>query len=103
MTHHNETPSNTADTPKRVFVTHARVLPQEKLGTLSDQEKAFEKSCSDRGVWLEIFCPDDACMTEEERISLPVFCEDPHVKKTVALELFCPGDSCEVVEPTKLP
>lgn len=103
MSHHNETNSKTKDTPKRVFVSHARVLPEEKRAALSTQETAFEKTCQDRGVWLEIFCPDDVCMTEEERISIPVFCEDPQVKKNIILELFCPGDSCEVVEPTKLP
>lgn len=103
MTHHNKTNLKTKDTPKRVFVSHAQVLPEEKREALSEQEKAFEKTCQDRGVWLEIFCPDDACMAEEERIGIPVFCEDPKVKKNIVLELFCPGDSCEVVEPTKLP
>lgn len=100
MTHHNE---KMTDTPKRIFVSHARLLPEKKRGELSQQEKAFEKNCKDRGVWLEIFCPDDACLTEGERISVPVFCENPQVKKNIVLELFCPGDSCEVVEPTKLP
>lgn len=103
MIHHNETISKKKDTPKRILVSHARVLPEEKRGALSEQEKAFEKTCQDRGVWLEIFCPDDTCLTEEERIDIPVFCEDPQMKKNIILELFCPGDSCEVFEPTKLP
>ena len=102
MTHHSEN-SKIAPMPKRIFVSHARVLPEEKLGALSEKEKDFEKNCQDRGVWLELFCPDDVCMAEEERIEIPVFCEDPQVKKSIVLELFCPGDSCEVVEPTKLP
>ena len=91
------------ETPKRVFVSHARVLSEEQRGALSEQEQRFEKSCQDRGVWLELFCPDDACLTEEERFSVPVFCENPKVKKSVFLELFCPEDSCEVVESTRLP
>lgn len=104
MTHHNdETHSKDTETPKRVFVSRARVLSEAQRGKLSEQEKAFEKSCQERGVWLELFCPDDACLTEEERFSIPVFCEDPKVKKSVFLELFCPGDSCEVVESTRLP
>ena len=103
MTHHNKTHSKRAETPKRVFVSRARVLSEDQRGELSEQEQAFEKSCQDRGVWLELFCPDDACLTEGERFSVPVFCEDPKVKKSVFLELFCPNDSCEVVESTRLP
>lgn len=91
------------ESPKRVFVSNARVLPEAQRGALSEREKAFEESCQDRGVWLELFCPDDACLTEEERFSVPVFCENPKVKKHVFLELFCPEDSCEVVESTRLP
>jgi hypothetical protein len=103
MTHHNETHSKGAETPKRVFVSRARVLSDAQRDSLSELEQAFEKSCQERGVWLELFCPDDMCLTEEERFSIPVFCEDPKVKKNVVLELFCPGDSCDVFEPTQLP
>jgi hypothetical protein len=103
MTHHNETHSKGAETPRRVFVSRARVHSEEKHGALSEQEKAFEKSCRERGIWLELFCPEDAFLAEEERFSIPVFCEDPKVKKNVVLELFCPGDSCEVIESTRLP
>ena len=103
MTHHNETHSKGAETPRRVFVSRARILPEEQRVALSEQEKEFEKSCQERGIWLELFCPDDACLTNGERIGIPVFCEDPKVKKNVVLELFCPGDSCEVVESTRLP
>lgn len=103
MTHHDETHSKGAETLKRVFVSRAQVLSKEKHGELSEKEKASEKSCQDRGVWLELFCPSDMCLTDEERFSIPVFCEDPEVKRNVFLELFCPGDSCEVVESTRLP
>ena len=103
MAYHNETHSKGAETPKRVFVSRARVLSEEQRGKLSEQEQAFEKSAHDRGVWLELFCPDDACLTEEERFSIPVLCEDLKVKTSVVLGLFCPGNSCEVVESTRLP
>lgn len=103
MTHHKETHSKGAETPKRVFVSRARVLSEDQQGKLSEQEKAFEKNCRDRGVWLELFCPDDACLSEAERINIPVYCEDPQVKKNVVLEVLCPGESCDVVESTRLP
>lgn len=52
---------------KRVFVKHAQVLSDETRHALSEKEKAYEKTCEDRGVWLELFFPDDACFTEVER------------------------------------
>jgi hypothetical protein len=103
MTHHHETHSKGTETRKRIFITRAQVLPEEKRSELTEKEKEFEKSCQDRGVWLEIFCPDDACMAEEERIGIPVFCEDPKMKKRFFFELFCPEDSCLVTSPSQLP
>ena len=52
--------------------------------------------------WLEVFCPDDACLAEEERISLPVSREDAE-ERSAWLRLFCPAHSCEVTSPTHLP
>ena len=103
MTGQDKTQKNGTDNPKRVFVSRAQVLSKEKRSQLSVQEKAFEAQCQDRGVWLELFCPDDACLSEEERFSIPVFCEDTKVKDSIFFELFCPDDSCDVFEPTRLP
>jgi len=97
--------TNTSDkeTSKRVFVTHAKVLSDEQRQRLTDEEKAFEATCQDRGVWLELFCPDNACFTEEERVNIPVFCKDPDAGKKLWLKLFCPDGSCEITSSTQLP
>ena len=50
--------------------------------------------------WLKVFCPEDACLAEEERIDLPVCPEEAHSKW---LDLFCPDGSCEITSPTQLP
>ena len=102
MTHHNKSHKGNTETRKRVFVSHAQVLSDEKRKSLSEKEKDFETACEGRGVWLDVFCPDDACFTEEERVRIPVFCEDPKAKKSLWLDIFCPGESCEVSESTKL-
>ena len=102
MTHHNETHKANTETRKRVFVSHAQVLPKDKQHTLSEQEKAFETTCESRGVWLEVFCPDDTCFTEEEHVRIPVFCEDPKAKKSLWLDVFCPDSRCEIDESTWL-
>ncbi|MEJ2661640.1 MAG: hypothetical protein P8Z73_13080 [Desulfobacteraceae bacterium] len=103
MTHHHETHAKGTETTKRVFVSRAQVLPEENRGQLSEKEKEFESSCQEPGVWLELFCPDNECLSEGESFNVPVFCEDPKVKKSLVLELFCPYDSCDVAESTRLP
>jgi hypothetical protein len=51
--------------------------------------------------WLKVFCPEDACMAEEERFTPPA--SEETVKGDKWLELFCPEDSCEITESTQLP
>lgn len=94
---------NNSTSPKKVFLSNARIIPVEELKILSDKEKELSQDCTDRGVWLELFCPDDSCLIEEERIKLVSFCEDSNSRKNFWLKVFCPDDSCEVVESTKLP
>lgn len=73
MTHHNDTNAHNTKTRKRVFVKYAQVLSEEKRQSLSKKEKDFATACKGKGVWLDVFCPDDACFTEEERVRIPVF------------------------------
>jgi hypothetical protein len=91
------------DGPRRIFLPKARSLSQDELGTLTEKETAFARECKDKGIWLELFCPDDVCSTEEERIKLSVFCEHPEHDHSLWLDIFCPGGSCDVNEPSKLP
>jgi hypothetical protein len=91
------------DSPRRVFLPEARVLADRELGSLSDKEKAFARDCKEKGVWLELFCPDDACFVEGDRLKLPVFCEHEGHDHSLWMEIFCPGGSCEVTEATQLP
>jgi hypothetical protein len=51
--------------------------------------------------WLKVFCPEDACLREEERIVLPA--SEETEEHSVWLEVFCPEDSCEITSPTQLP
>jgi hypothetical protein len=103
MVDKNKNTASGGETSKKVFVTHAQVLSDEQRQSLTEEEKAFEASCTSRGVWLELFCPDNACFSEEERIDVPVFCKDPNAGKKLWLKLFCPEGSCEVSEPSQLP
>lgn len=57
--------------------------------------------------WLKTFCPEDACLAEEERFDAP----EPKAEDSKAedkdqstwLEVFCPEASCEIEEPSQLP
>ena len=51
--------------------------------------------------WLKVFCPEDACLAEEERIDLPKSAKQEEHSEW--LEIFCPEESCEVLTPTQLP
>lgn len=75
------------------------------VGALFAKElKSFSnKDCTDRGVWLDVFCPDDRCLREEERIKLVEFCKDYGKKHDLWLEAFCPGGTCEIFEASQLP
>jgi hypothetical protein len=99
----DEKKNNALEGLRRILMPKARVLSEKEVGELSDKAKAFAAECKERGLWLEIFCPDDACLLEGERIKLPVFCEHPKHKHSPWLDIFCPGGSCEVNEPSKLP
>ena len=93
-----ETPSR-----KTEFLPNNRVISGEDLTALSDKEKAFARDCEEKGVWLEVFCPEDKCLLEEERIKLVDFCEDTGEKHDLWLKVFCPDASCEISEHTQLP
>jgi hypothetical protein len=51
--------------------------------------------------WLNVFCPEDTCLTDEERIALPTSQEAE--EHSGWQELFCPQESCEVTSATQLP
>ena len=88
---------------RKVFWPNARALSGEEVAALSDNEKAFAGECRGRGVWLELFCPDDNCLLEAERVKLPVFCDNPAGGQDLWLEIFCPADSCELSGASQLP
>ena len=102
MTHHNQPHETNTTKRKRVFIRHAQLLSEDKRHTLSEQEKAYEAACQKRGVWLEVFCPEDACFSEEEHVRVPVYCEAPQAKESLWLDVFCPDSSCEIDESSKL-
>jgi hypothetical protein len=88
---------------KKVSFTKADAQSGMDLDTLSANGKTISEECQPRGEWLELFCPDDNCLLEEERIKLLKFCEDTGERHDHWLDVFCPDGSCEISEPSQLP
>jgi hypothetical protein len=81
----------------RGFLPSGGALSAKEFRTISD------RGCEDRGAWLEVFCPEDRCLREEERIALVNFCEDAGEKKNLWSDVFCPESSCEIFEASQIP
>ena len=55
-----------------------------------------------RDLWLDTFCPDDACLAEEEHLAVASL-EAADAKRDDAwLEVFCPEDRCAAEAPTNV-
>lgn len=56
-----------------------------------------EKQPQVKGAWLNVFCPEARCLSEEEVAALPPeFSQAPGVKDTEGLwlKVFCPDEAC---------
>ena len=87
---------------KEVSSAKAEVQTGKDLDKLSVNGRIISEECQRRGLWLELFCPDDNCLLEAERIKLINFCEDSEDRHDHWLEVFCPDGSCEISEPSQL-
>ena len=55
-----------------------------------------------RDLWLDTFCPDDACLAEEEHLAVASL-EAADTKRDEAwLEVFCPEDRCAAEAPSNI-
>ena len=57
---------------------------------------------SKQSKWLKVFCPEEACLREEERTSSTAS-SDPYEHRSAWLALFCPQSSCEFTASSQLP
>ena len=86
----------------RVFVPGARHLTEEEISQLPE-EKRRAAGGRDKGIWIELPCPDFSCAAENGHVTIPVKGAPEKDKKGFFLNLFCPEDTCEVYRPTDLP
>jgi len=55
-----------------------------------------------RDPWLSVFCPEDACMNEEEYLSLASSWAAQTERGDSWLKVFCPEDRCSAETPTNV-
>jgi hypothetical protein len=87
----------------RFYLPNARLLEKHEIAKLPREKLSVAKTCDQEGLWLEIVCPDEACIDEKGNITIPAQGTDTAGKKGFLLNLFCPEDSCEIVQSTDLP
>ena len=86
-----------------VFVPGVRSLTDLEVSRLPEEKVRAAQASSAEGVWLEVPCPDLACLTGEGRITFPVKGAPEKEKRGFWLNLFCPEDACEVRHASDLP
>ncbi len=87
----------------RFFLPSARLLEKEEISNLPPEKLEAAEAGNQKGLWLEIVCPDQSCIDQDGNISIPAKGVNPPKEKGLFLNLFCPEKSCEIVETTDLP
>jgi hypothetical protein len=85
------------------FFPEARVLSDAEVDSLAPDKKQAAEKAGQRGIWLEIDCPDQSCISTDGRIIIPAAKVEAKENKGVWLNVFCPNNSCELHENTALP
>jgi hypothetical protein len=85
----------------KVYVPQARMLNAEEIQALPREKREAAEDSGLPGLWIEMVCPDDACLFED-RVSIPIRSETHKNKKGFWLNVFCPEDACEISKATYL-
>lgn len=87
----------------KVFLPNVRLLTEEEIQNLSEEKRQAVKSSGEPGLWVEIVCPEDSCLTIGGKVSLVAEGYVPEETKGLWLNIFCPENRCEFDEPTDIP
>ncbi|MFO7686657.1 MAG: hypothetical protein R6V60_11240 [Desulfobacterales bacterium] len=85
------------------FFPEARVLRDAEVEALPPEKRKEAEKSGRQGVWLEINCPEEACIGDDGKITISAAGTGTGKKKGLWLNLFCPEDSCEIRQNTDLP
>ena len=87
----------------RFFLPDARLPEKDEISALPPEKLKPAEAAGNKGLWLEIRCPDQSCIDDQGNITIPAKGAGASGERGIFLNLFCPENSCEIVESTDLP
>jgi hypothetical protein len=94
-----------------VFAPGARLLTAEEIRALPADKREAATAVDTAGVWLEVPCSRDECLSDERGIAIPVRGVTEKERASLSgkqekgfwLNLFCPEDSCVLQQSSDVP
>jgi len=94
-----------------VFAPGARLLTEEEIRALPGDKREAAAAAATDGVWLEVPCSREECLSDKQGIAVPVrgITEKERAslsgkqEKGFWLNLFCPEDSCVLQQSSDVP
>ncbi len=85
-------PNETKEGWIRVFLPYTRSLSSEEISSMAPELRK-KTEAGDEGVWLEVQCHKDKCLTGNDKITIPVRGIGPR-EGGLWHSAFCPEDQC---------
>jgi len=94
-----------------VFAPRARLLTAEEVRALPADKREAAASGGTEGVWLEVLCSREECLSGKQGIAVPVQGVTDKERASLSgkqergfwLTLFCPEDSCVLDQSSDVP
>jgi len=94
-----------------VFAPGARSLTDEEIRALPADKREAAAATGTEGVWLEVPCSREECLSDKQGIAIPVQGVTEKERASLSgkqekgfwLNLFCPEDSCVLQQSTDVP
>jgi hypothetical protein len=94
-----------------VFAPEARLLTEEEIRALPADKRQAAAAAGIEGVWLEVLCSREECLSDKQGIAVPVRGVTEKERASLGgkqgkgfwLNLFCPEDSCVLEQSSDVP
>jgi hypothetical protein len=94
-----------------VFAPRARLLTEEEIRALPADKREAASAAGTEGVWLEVLCSREECLSDKRGIAVPVQGVTEQERASLSgkqekgfwLNLFCPEDSCVLDQSSDVP
>jgi hypothetical protein len=87
----------------KFFLPDSRLLEEAEIASLHAKLGQSAPARDEKGLWIEMTCPDQSCLDDQGRLTLPVEGDVPERGQGILLNLFCPEGRCEILQSTDIP